>query len=170
MITTLFQKLHFIKVVAGRFFKILFRKHKKIELLQLEYDRNPIFQNGYLIINYRFKNAIYYGFNHNKTLEKQIKIFDLTNIEHEFNLIVYGFFQKKEYQIKIEPQLNFKSQNFKTKFKNLATQLEFQQIENINIPSLNIKQKKQSILLPKIKVRNHPIIFKSNSFNQNDFI
>lgn len=157
-------------MVVARFFKILFRKNKTIELIHLEYSNNPIFENGYIIINYRFRNAIYYRFNSIKTLEKQIKIFDLTNIEHEFDLDVYGFFQKKKYRIKIEPQLAFKSQSFKTKFKNLAKQMEFEQLESVNIPSLIIKPKIENILLPKIKLKNHPIIFKSNSFNQNDFI
>jgi hypothetical protein len=156
--------------VIGRFFKILFRKRKSIELIYLEYSNNPIFLNGYIIINYRFRNAIYYRFGNNKTLEKHIKIFDLTNIEHEFDLVVYGFFQKKKYQLKIQPQLTFKTQSFKTKFKNLAKPMVFNQIEKVNIPVIIIKPTTEIIQLPKIKIKNHPITFKTNSFNQNDFI
>ena len=75
-----FKKLHFLKVVIARFFTILFRRRKGIELLLLDYAEEHIFEKSYLVINYRFRNAIYYKFGNLKTLVKQIKIFDLQNL------------------------------------------------------------------------------------------
>jgi hypothetical protein len=46
----------------------------------------------------------------------------------------------------------------------------FNQIEKVNIPVIIIKPTTEIIQLPKIKIKNHPITFKTNSFNQNDFI
>ena len=72
--------LQFIKVVFTRFFVILFRKRKRIDLLYLNYETEQLFENSYIIIRYRFRNALWFRFENHSTIEKQIKIFDLNNI------------------------------------------------------------------------------------------
>ena len=127
----LLEKLQFLKVVVSRFFIILFRKRRDIELLYLNYDKEHLFETSYIVINYRFRNAIYYRFGNHKTLEKKIKILNLKNFENKFNLIVYGFFQKKIYQIQLEPQLVLHSDSYKTTISNLTIQLEKQAIPTL---------------------------------------
>ncbi len=169
-LTYLFEKLRFLKVVIARFLIILFRRKKEIELLRLEYDRKHLFDNSFIIINYRFRNAIYYQFGNHKTLEKEIKIFNLKNFENEFELTVYGFFIKKTYKLKFEPKLTLETSNFKTNFSNLKNDIEFQTIPNLSTPNFKIELVKIEIKPSKLKITPNKLVLKHNPFNQNDFI
>ncbi|NDP21170.1 MAG: hypothetical protein GZ091_08830 [Paludibacter sp.] len=162
--------MQFLKIVLTRFFIILFRRGKGIELLQLDYDTQNLFENSFIVVNYRFRNAIWYRFGSHITVEKQIKIFNLKNFEKEFDLVVYGFFQKKVYTIKLQPQLTLNSQGFKTKFQQITNDIEFQQIQNTKSLAFYYERKKTTVKIPKIKITTNPITIKPNSFNQTDFI
>ena len=169
-LTYLFKKLHFLKVVLARFCIILFRRRKKLEELYINYDTEHLFDNSYIIIKYRFKNALYYRFGKEVTLEKQIKIFNLKGIDNELDFVVYGLFHKRKYKLKFEPQLTLNNAAFKTNFSHLNLKLE-----TVNIPKLvsnNIKLKivAPGFNIPKIKAKNKPITIFHKTFNQTDFI
>lgn len=159
----LIEKLQFLKVVISRFLIILFRKRREIELLQLNYDKEHLFDTSYIVINYRFRNAIYYRFGNHITLEKKIKIFNIKNFEDEFDLIVYGFFQQKQYKIQFEPQYALNSDSFKTTISNLTIKLVEQELPKLAHPKIYSNIKQPIIKTKKIKIR-------TNSFNQNEFI
>lgn len=165
----LFKQLHFLKVVIARFFIILFRRRKGIELLLLDYADEHIFEKSYLVINYRFKNAIYYKFGKHKTLEKQIKIFESKNFKKEFELEVYGFFQKKKYNIKFEPKLILDDTNFKTSLSNLYLKLEEKPFPKL-IPIFFNNVKKPIIINNEIEIKQSKIKISNTTFNQTDFI
>ena len=166
----LFCKIQFYKVVLSRFLNISFRKNKEILLLHLNYHDKYLFENSYVIINYRFKNAIFYRFGDHITTEKQIKIFDLVNFSNEFDFIVYGFFKRKVYHLKLRPQLTINTNGFMTKFRNSSNSIRFQYIEGIDIIPPFIENKTESILISEISVETKTIKFNKTSFNQNDFI
>jgi hypothetical protein len=166
----LLEKLRFLKVVITRFLIILFRRKKGIELLRLDYYTGHLFDNSFIVINYRFRNAIYYRFGNHKTLEKQIKIFNIKNFKNEFDLIVYGFFRKKTYKIQFEPQLTLNSNSFKTTFSNLTLNLKEQNIPKLTHSSIYLDIEKPNIMSQKIKISNYSLQMKTNSFNQNEFI
>ena len=153
-----------------QFFIILFRREKGIQLLQLDYDTQNLFESSFIVVNYRFRNAMWYRFGSHKTVEKQIKIFNLKNFDKEFDLVVYGFFQKKVYTMKFEPQLTLNSQGFKTKFQNLTNDIEVQQIETFRNLEFYYESNQTTVKIPKIKITTNPITIKPNSFNQTDFI
>jgi len=159
----LLDKFHFILVVTARFFKILFRQNKDIKELFLNYETEHLFDNSYLVIKYRFRNALYYQFGATKTLEKHIKIFDLKNCDKEMDFIVYGLFNKIPYKLKFEPQLSFESSSFKTSFSNLTVKLIEQELPKLAHPKIYSNIKQPVIRTKKIKIR-------TNSFNQNEFI
>ena len=169
-ITYFFNKINFYKFVLVRFFIILFRKNKKLLLLHLDYENNHLFENSYVVVNYRFRNALYYKFGNHKTLEKQIKIFNLKNFENEFDLIVYGFFRKKRYKLKFEPNLKLNTADFKTSISNITIQLEEKNMLNLSLSSLNLEIKKPNIKHKKISITNRIINIKNKPFNQNEFI
>ena len=169
-LTYLLEKLRFLKVVIARFFIILFTKRKKIEELYINYETEHIFDNSYIIINYRFRNAIYYRFGNHITLEKQIKIFDIKNFDKEFNLTVYGFFDTMVIQLKFEPQLTLNTDSFKTEFSNLNLKLQEQTLPKLIHPAIYCKIDKPIINTQKIKMQNKPITILHKTFNQNDFI
>lgn len=166
----LLEKLRFLKVVLTRFLIILFRKSKGIELLLLEYDTEHLFDNSFIVINYRFRNVIYYRFGNHITLEKQIKIFNIENFKNEFDLIVYGFLRKKTYKIQFEPQLTLNSNSFKTNIFNLTLNLKEQNVPKLTNPSIYLDLKKPNIRAQKVKITNQLLQIKTNSFNQNEFI
>lgn len=166
----LLEKLRFLNVLISRFLNILFRRRKGIELLHLDYNTEYLFDNSFIVINYRFRNAIYYRFGNHKTLEKQIKIFNIKNFENEFDLIVYGFFRKKTYKIQFEPQLTLNSNSFKTTFSNLTLNLKEQKVPKLAHPPIHLAVRKPNISNQKIKIINKSLRIKTNSFNQNEFI
>ena len=164
------QNLHFASVVITRFFKVLFRRRKGIQLLYLDYAAEHLFDNSNILINYRFANALYYKFGNHKTLEKQLKIFNLKNFEKEFDLIVYGFFRKKIYRLKFEPQLQFDNANFKTSFRNLNLKLREQPVIVPKKGFIRLNIKKPLTEIPEIQIQRRQIRLKTNNYNQNEYI
>ena len=156
--------------MVARFFKILFRRRRKIEEINLNYSTEHIFDNSYVIINYRFTNAIYYRFGKYKTLEKQIKIFNLKNFDKEFDFVVYGFLRSKTYKLKFEPKLSLNNSSFKTTFSNLNLKLEERSIPKLSHPYIYCDIKTPNINKSKIEIKQPIIIISNATFNQNEFI
>lgn len=159
-------------VIIARFFIVLFKRNKKIELLRLDYDVNNLFNNSFIIVDYKFNNTIYYRFDGRKTLEKQIKIFNLENINNEIELVVYGFFRKKIYNLKFKPQLTINTENFKTSFSNLTLALFDQNIPKLtkSIKIIN-NNNNTSIIRHNINITtNNRLNITHKNFNQNEFI
>jgi hypothetical protein len=150
-------------VVIARFFLILFRKRREIELLYLNYDKEHLFETSYIVINYRFRNGIYYRFGKHLTLEKKIKIFNIKNFENEFDLVVYGFFQKKTCRIQFEPKLALNTDPFKATISNLTIKLIEQKLPKLAHSKIYSNIKQPIINTKKIKIKN-------NSYNQNEYI
>jgi hypothetical protein len=135
----------------------------------MNYDKDHLFDNSYIIINYRFRNAIYYRFGKHKTLEKQIKIFDLKNLDKEFDFVVYGFFDTKKYRLQLEPQFKLESRNFKTTFSNLNLKLEEKTIPKL-VQNIYCDIKKPNVTIANIEINNKPLKIVNTTFNQTDFI
>lgn len=159
------KKIRFFLIVGGRFFVILVRWRKGIRLLHLDYARKYQFDNSYLIIRYRFRNALWYNFKKiKKTTEKEIIVLNMSNLsENPIELIVYGFFRNKSFQISITTEHTLNSKSFKTTING---------VNGIRIHSKPIRMtnKIPTYILPKFKL-NHPgIKIKQPSFNQTDFI
>ena len=131
--------------------------------MYLNYDKEHLFESSYIVINYRFRNAIYYRFGKHITLEKKIKIFNIKNFENEFDLVVFGFFQKKKYRIRFEPKLALNTDTFKAKISNLTVKLIEQKLPKLARPKIYSNIKQPIIKTKKIKINN-------NSYNQNEYI
>lgn len=164
------KKLRFLLTIVFRFFIILFRRKKSIDLLHLDYATEHIFDNSYIILKYRFRNALWYRLGNHKTLEKQIKIFNLKKIDKEFDFVVYGFFQKKKYHLIFEPKLTIDTKSFKTRFHNLSNHLEFQAAPLLSIPIFYPDIKELQVTIPKTEITIKPIQTITNAYNQTDFI
>ena len=166
----LLDKFHFILVVTARFFKILFRRNKDIKELFLNYETEHLFDNSYLVINYRFRNALYYQFGATKTLEKHIKIFDLKNCDKEIDFMVHGLFDSIPYKLIIEPQLTLENSSFKASFSNLNVKLIERTIPKLIHSKVNYHIKTPFIITPRIKINQPNIKISKPTFNQNEFI
>lgn len=133
--------------------------------MQLGYSRKYLFDKSYLIITYKFKNALWYNFKTlKKTTEKQSVVFDLKNIgTNNITLIVYGFFQKKNYHINIQPEKTLETKSFKTIISSINQKTTF-------AASIKLDRKNTLINLPKINVTKNKIEINHSSYNQTDFI
>jgi len=169
-ITLVINSMKFYFKIALRFLLILFRKDKNLIEIYLERGNENIFDDSLLIINYRFKNAIYYKVNHKITLENRVKIFNVKNIDSEIHFIVYGWFDKKHYIIEIKPTKSLNNESFKTQISNLNISLTITDVPKLVNDQINITTKNVSIESSKIFIANKKIQIKINSFTQNDFL
>ena len=164
------DKFHFILVVTARFFKILFRRNKDLEKLFLNYQTEHLFDTSYIVINYRFRNALYYQFGATKTLEKHTKIFDLKNCDKKLDFVVYGLFDKIPYKLTFEPQRTLENSSFKTSFSNLNIKLTERIIPKLIRSKVNCHIKTPFLTTPGIKINQPSIKISNTTFNQNDFV
>ena len=167
----IFAKSKLVFLVAAKFLIITFRRKKGIILLQLDYSKKYLFDKSYLLINYKFKNALWYDFkNLKKTTNKQAVVFNLQNLSsNRITLIVHGFFQKKVYYINIEPEKILETKSFKLNIsgfqkKSFAPQINFSTNNPlIKLERINILEKGITIFKKEIKI-NHSF------YTQTDFI
>lgn len=168
MVSKLLSGIKFVMVVIWRALVVLFRSRRGIEQLRLEYLNEHLFDISYIILQYRFRNALWYRFGKHNTLEKEIKIFNLTNFDREFDLIVYGLFRKKTYHLKFEPTLTLENKYFKTELQNKSVELTRQ--SNLAFPEFTWVLSLPTIQLGTVEFNAKKITIQNNAYNQTDFI
>jgi hypothetical protein len=138
----LFSQLKFVFIVIGRFFKVLFRKNRQIILLRLNYSHKYLFDKSYLIVKYRFKNALWYTFSPIKnTTEKEVMVFNLQNVpSSEIKMSVRGFFRSRTFLLPIPRENTIDTKTFIPRIRNINGQIDFTKPFGITIsaPSVNI--------------------------------
>jgi hypothetical protein len=172
-------KIRFMLIVLIRFLRLLFRRDKQLTLLTLDYSKKYQFNQSLLVIQYQFKNALWYHFKEIKrTTKSGLIVLNLSKIpEFPVVLTIHGLFRKKIILIGVTPEATMQPIAFRTKINHLR----------------DLKYRKRSIALyvehihpvtPKIKVKHFPInmshthiIMKRNkihfeypSFNQTEFL
>lgn len=109
------KKATFLLVVVTRFFRGLFKFDRRLILLELDYQKKYQFDKSFLVIRYRFKNALWYCFKGIKTTTDAGTI--ILNPERIPNmsiaLTVYGFCCKKVISINITPELALQTAYFR---------------------------------------------------------
>ncbi len=91
----------FVANVAARFFKILFRSDKKIRLIYSNYTNKHFLGDKFIILNYRFRNALWYKIE-NATTDKRQFVIEKPVDSTKMILVVYGFFKKKIYTLNFQ--------------------------------------------------------------------
>lgn len=159
------KTIRFFLIVCSRFFIILFRWRKGVEPLRLDYEKKYQFDNSYLIIRYKFRNALWYNFkNITKTTKDKVIILNLKNVpETPIELIVFGFFRRMTFHISVTPESILQSNSFKISIK------EINEIECISKPVV-LKGVKPMPTLPTIALNHLEIQIKQPSYNQTDFL
>jgi hypothetical protein len=90
----------FFSTVVARFFKVLFRSDKRIKMIYMNYSNNHSLGNDILMLNYRFKNAIFYKVN-GQTTEKYQIVLHKIDIESILDIKVYGLFSQKSFKFNV---------------------------------------------------------------------
>jgi hypothetical protein len=159
------NKIKFVVIVIGRFLKIILRRRKRIELLQLDYSKKYLFDKSFLIIQYRFKNVLWYNFKDLKTTtEKKSIVLNLANINSTtIVFIVHGFLQKKMYHLTVQPDNILVTNSFQTTLSNFNNQINFS-------PSLKLIAQKPVVNISNIDIKKNPLIINHSPYYQTDFI
>lgn len=169
-IKSLVYSVYFTIEVVKRFFLLIFRKNKEIEKIYLKYNNKYLFKNSYLIVEYKFKNVLFFKLNNEYFTKKNIILFNIERLEGELKLTVYGFFRKREYKLLFSSELFLVNDNFKISTKNLKLEIDTPLIPQKIIKMVSVRTPdliiKQPILKPKIE----PLKTNHQPFYLNDFI
>lgn len=147
----------FLKI--GRLFKLLFQRNRKLEVVAFNYFKNWHFNNAYLVVDYQFKNAIWFrvGSVKHSSLDVPIVI-NLENIKtNDLTFEVFGFLQKQTLRIDLKKHMHLTSTEFRREL--ITSQFQTIVASSINkIAYLNIRNLK--ILIPKPQIYSAPIKIK----------
>lgn len=166
----LFVKFQVLKVT--RMLTILFNRRKKLEKISFGYYQKWHFDNAYLFVDFKFKNAVWIRIGNFKSYDfsKQI-ILDLENIQTETVLFeVFGFFQKQVYEIKLNNETRINTQPFKTKIDIINVVELIQQKTRTRIPKIGLQIADPSFVFEKISVKQQNIQINYNPFKIQDYI
>ena len=94
----------FVSQVFIRFFKILFRSDKKIKMIYSNFSNKQSMGNDFLVLNFRFRNALWYKINKKRTEKRQF-VFSKMDCPEIIEIVVYGFFQKKSFKMNINQMI-----------------------------------------------------------------
>jgi hypothetical protein len=176
-IHSLKKQLFFYSVVFIRFFRLLLSSNKEIEVIHFNYPMNYKFKNGNFIIDFHFKNVLWYEIkNLYKTTNHQSLSINPNIINFPIELIVYGFFRKKIFKVSLENKQEFNFDDFKVKLGKVECKLEMISRISVNLFKIisrnkfKIIVKKRELFQEKIEISTHKIKIQFTNFNQNDFI
>lgn len=94
------NKFAFNYHIFKRICTIMMRKSKKISMLYIDYASSASVNAGTVEIKYRFRNALWFTANNEKTIANRIAI-PKPEENKEVKLIVQGLFTKQEYKFKL---------------------------------------------------------------------
>jgi hypothetical protein len=156
----LMNAVGFFLLRISRIFKLLFQRNRKLEIVAFNYFKNWHFNNAYLVIDYQFKNAIWFRVDSMKhsNFNKPIVI-DLEKIKtNDLTFEVFGFLQKQTLRIDLQKHTHLTS----TEFRPELITSQFQTIVALsNIANLSIRNVKT--LVPKSQIKSFPIKIKSSN-------
>lgn len=94
----------FVSHVVTRFFKIMLRSDKKIKMIYSDYSNKHSLGNEFYVLNFRFKNALWYEINNQRTEKRQF-VFSKNESPEMIEILVYGFFRKKTFRMNLKKAL-----------------------------------------------------------------
>lgn len=163
-----FLKFHFVRI--GKWFAILFKRNRQLKKLSFDYYKNWHSNNSYLLVDFKFRNAIYFKVGNNKSFDfTKPLILNLQRLNTEIIKVeVFGFFQKLVLIIELNKEFQFNSKPLRAEIKNISP---------VEITRQKIRTKKTKLWMTrdKIKVANKSvsintpqIAIKYNNFNNQD--
>ena len=90
----------FVSYVFIRFLKILFRSNKKIKMIYSNCSNKHSLGNDFFVLNFRFRNALWYEINQQRTEKRQF-VFSKIDSPEIIEIVVYGFFRKKVFKMNL---------------------------------------------------------------------
>jgi hypothetical protein len=166
----LFIKFHFTRI--SKWVAILFKKNKKLKKISFDYYKNWHSDSSYLIVDFKFKNAIYFRVGETKSFDFSIPlILNLQSLETNNIMVeVFGFLQKQIFVIELNKEIQLNTKSFKTKFENLSPVAIPEQKTKVKIPNFWFALNKPKIKIQSVSVNASNITIKSNKFKIQEYI
>ena len=159
-------------LIVGRLLTILFRRRRKLEKISFGYYQKWHFDNAFLFVDFKFKNAVWFRIGNYKSYDfsKPI-ILNLENIQTDtINFEVFGFFQKQVYKIALNKEAQINTQPFKTKIDNINIVELVQQKTRTRIPKIGLHIADPTFVFEKIAVKPQNIQINYKPFKTQDYI
>lgn len=165
-----FLKFHFIR--TGKLLAILFKKNKQLQKLSFDYYKNWYSDNSYLVVDIKFKNAIYFKVDDTKSFDFAIPlILNLQTLKADnIKVEVFGFFQKQVFIIELKKEFQLNSKPFRTVIENISPVEITRQKTRIKIPNLRFAFGKPKVTIQSVTVKSKHIAIKSNEFKIQEFL
>ena len=166
----LFIKFHLTRI--SKWVAILFKKNKKLKKISFDYYKNWHSDSSYLIVDFKFKNAIYFKVGNFKSFDFSIPlILNLRNLQNNnIEIEVYGFLQKQVFVIELNKEIQLDTKSFKTKFENLSPIAITEQKTKVKIQNFWFALIKPKIQIQSVSVNASNITIKSNKFKIQEYI
>jgi len=166
----IFLIFHFTK--SSKWFDILFKKNRKLKNLSFDYYKNWHSDNSYLIVDFKFKNAIYFKVGETKSFDFTIPlILNLQNLKtNNIKVEVYGFLQKQVFIVELNKEIELDTKSFRTKLEKLSLIGIPRQKTKIKITNFLFAFVKPNILIQSVSVNSNNITIKSNKFKIQEYI
>lgn len=166
------ELLNFHLILTRKWLAILLKKNRKLKNLSFDYYKNWHSDKCYLIIDFKFKNAIYFKVGETKSFDFSIPlILNLQNLKtNKIMVEVYGFLQKQIFIIELNKEIDFDTKSFKTKLENLSLIGIPRQKTNLKISKFLITFDKPKVMIQSISANSNNISMKSNKFKIQEYI
>ena len=165
-----FLKFHFVRI--GKWVAILFKRNRQLKTLSFDYYKNWHSDNSYLVVDFKFKNAIFFkiggtkSFDFTKSLILNLQKLNTDNIKIE----VFGFFQKQVFIIELNKEFQLNSKPFRIAIENISTIEITRQKIKTKIPSLWFAFGKPKTTIPSVSVNSNQIAINHKKFNTQEYI
>lgn len=144
----------------------------RLETIEFWYSLNWQFDNAYLVIEFKFKNAIWCQIGNVRKfdLSKPI-ILNLTNIhENVLCFKVFGLFQHKVFDIKLNKEAHLNIQPFNIKVENVGLfDLKHQKL-HISVPEIAMRTNHITFTIERIALKSQNVQLNYNHFKIKDYI
>jgi len=166
----LFIKFHLTRI--SKWVAILFKKNRKLKKISFDYYKNWHSDSSYLIVEFKFENAVYFRVGETKSFDFSIPlILNLQNQQrNNIEIEVYGFLQKKVFVIKMNKEIILNTKSFQTKFENLSPVAILEQKTKIKISNIWFNDRKPKVKIQSISVNANNITIKSSKFKIQEYI
>ena len=165
-----FLKFHSVRI--GKWFAILFKRNRQLEKLSFDYYKNWHSDNSYLLVDFKFKNAIYFKVGDFKSFDfTKPLILNLQNSNTDkIKVEVFGFLQKQILVIELNKEIQLNTKPFKTVIENISPIEITRQKTRIKIPNLWFAKGKPKVTVPNIQVHSNQITINTNKFNSQEYL
>lgn len=164
-----FFKFHFVRI--WKWLAILFTKNRRLQKRTFDYYKNWHADNSYLVVDLKFKNAVYFKIGDYKSFDfAKSLILNLQKVDNNIKIEVFGFLQKQVFVIELNKEIQLNSKPFRTTIENISPIEITQQKTNIKIAKVWYAEGKPNLSIQDVFVKSNPIKVKFSKFKIQDYL